>query len=196
MEAQNARAVEFCAQFFDSRSRFSAPDGSEGFPMQAITMERSRFYLEGVEKAIVANVAHRGASGLVIEQPLPFLRLDTTVRDESGIYRRVSRVDIALEDGVPRLVLELAQEPEEPSAPAVVVCTETRDQTDRIFTPGVSSRPARTDSTVPYDYQTTPKREPAPAPMIVAPRLPTARPSIFARFVAWVGGLFRTPATV
>src|SRR5262245_13367452 len=122
MEAQKPAPVEFFGcSFLDGRIDFGAPGRRRVCPMQAITMERSRFYLEGVEKAIVANVAHRGTSGLVIEQPLPFLRLDTAVRDELGACARISRVDIALDGGVPRLVLELAREPElEPSAPAVV----------------------------------------------------------------------------
>jgi len=167
--------------------------------MQAITMERGRFFFDGVGKAIVANVAHREQGSLVLEQPLPFLRLDTTVRDELGGWARLSRVDIALDGDVPRLVIELARDPQEtPSAPAIVTRTAEsasgREDTMQTFTPGVSSRPARTDSTVPYDFhpQDRPSGEVVVAP---PPRLPIVRrPSLWARAIAWLGSLVRRPA--
>ena len=155
------------------------------------THERARFYLDGVERAIVANVARRETHGLVIEQPLPFLRLDTPVRNESGEWSRISRVGLSLEGGVPRIVLELSDRPSDAPPSAAAVVTPTED-TDRHFTPGVSVRRARTDSTVPYDFE--PER--LAEAIVVAPKLPSlpapapARRSLFARAMDWIASLF------
>jgi hypothetical protein len=93
-------------------------------------IERTRLFVEGVGTAITAEVTRRRSDRLVVAQALPFLRLDTPVVAEGGTRARIARVAISMEGDVPRLMLELAHD-----------------------APGVSMRPARTDSTVPYDFQ-------------------------------------------
>ena len=116
--------------------------------MQTATSERARIYVDGVPAAITANVENRRDDGLVVTQALPFLRLATPVTGDDGRRSRIARVTIAMDGDVPRLLLELLHD-EEPAGPDAV-----RDEdTIETWTPGVSTRPARTDGTVPYEYQ-------------------------------------------
>lgn len=115
--------------------------------MQLAT-ERTRLFVEGVHTAITADVTRRRRDGMVVTQALPFLRLDTPVHDDAGTRARIASVAISMEGDVPRLMLELVRD--EPSADAP---STERDDTLESFTPGVSLRPARTDSTVPYDFR-------------------------------------------
>lgn len=142
--------------------------------MQLAT-ERTRLYVEGVRAAITADVARRRDDGMIVSQALPFLRLDTPVRGDDGARARIARVAIAMEGDVPRLMLELVRdEPPPLEAPAAA---PDRDDTIESFTPGVSMRPARTDSTVPYDFHRREHeegpvlavREPEPEPTALAP---------------------------
>ncbi len=141
--------------------------------MQLAT-ERTRLYVEGVRAAITAEVARRRQDGLVVTQALPFLRLDTPVTADGGTRARIARVAISMECDVPRLMLELVHD-----QPLAAPVTEP-DDTLESFTPGVSVRPARTDSTVPYDFlrseretevRLTPE-PPAAAIVRAAPRAP------------------------
>ena len=152
--------------------------------MQSVHMERTRLYGEGIPNAIIATVARRSHDGMVITQPLPFLRLDTAVT-ESGRRARIARVAIAMDGDVPELLLELHHEPEEDD-----------DDTVETFTPGVSSMPARTEATVPYELGPSKTSteivlvdDPPFVPSIV--RLPTPIPW-YARLVRWVVTAFRT----
>jgi hypothetical protein len=126
--------------------------------------ERARFYVEGVGSAITAEVARRGARGMVVAQPLPFLRLDTKVVGEDGTHARIARVAIAMDGDVPRLLLKL--EHDEPDALEVPE-----------FVPGVSTRPERPCSTVPYALE---RREEGERATIVI-REERARAAIVAR---------------
>lgn len=121
--------------------------------MNVAGIERTRLFVEGVGTAITAEVTRRRSDRLVVAQALPFLRLDTPVVAEGGTRSRIARVAIAMEGDVPRLMLELAHD-EAPGLDAPRVGNEVeREATLPGFTPGVSMRPARTDSTVPYDFQ-------------------------------------------
>ncbi|MCA9607092.1 MAG: hypothetical protein KC619_15910 [Myxococcales bacterium] len=123
--------------------------------MQLAT-ERTRLHVDGVRCPITADVARRRDDGMVVMQPLPFLKLDTTVT-ESGRRSRIRRVAIAMDGDVPRLVLELCHD-----RPAL------EDDTLEPFTPGVSTRPARADSTVPYELATRESTAPR-ASIVVGP---------------------------
>lgn len=111
--------------------------------MQLVDTERTRLYVEGVHSAITADVTRRQSDLMVVTQALPFLRLETSVT-ESGRRTRISRVAIAMEGDVPKLLLVLRNEPE---------VTHEAEDTVETFTPGVSTAPARTDSTVPYEFE-------------------------------------------
>lgn len=113
-----------------------------------LSSNRTRLHLRGVGSAITADVARRRPDGLVVTQPLPFLRLDSSVT-EGGRRSRIKRVAIAMDGDVPQLLLELHHEQR----------TE-EDDTEESFTPGMSAHPARTDSTVPYGFETKPAKSP------------------------------------
>lgn len=137
--------------------------------MNVAGTERTRLFVEGVGTAITAEVTRRERDGLVVAQALPFLRLDTPVVAGDGRRARIARVTIAMDDDVPRLLLELADEPLE----APVIADEPMPPA---FTPGVSLRRARTDSTVPYDFhpraratRTVAVSEPPPPPVRAEP---------------------------
>jgi hypothetical protein len=145
--------------------------------MQMAGTERTRLFVDSVGTTITADVSRRSADSMIVTQALPFLRLDTSVVGDDGRRARIARVGIAMDGDVPRLSIELLNEPfaesfvpaehvsTEPTldAPAYapVVARRREDDTVQTFTPGVSVRPARTDGTVPYELQNedTPSRE-------------------------------------
>ncbi len=140
-------------------------------------MERTRLYVDGVRAPLKADVTRRRQDGLVVSQSLPFLRLDTPVT-EHGRRARISRVAIAMDGDVPRLLLELSHDEDAMSPPTGV---DTSDDTIAEFTPGVSTRPARTDGTVPYEFQT---EAPGTREVVLSdppPALPAPRPTLAAR---------------
>ncbi len=108
-----------------------------------LSSNRTRLHFDGVAPTITAEVTRRRADGMVVTQALPFLRLDTSVT-ERGRRSRIKRVAIAMDGDVPRLLLELHHD--HGDAPP-------EDDTLESFTPGMSARPARTDSTVPYGFE-------------------------------------------
>jgi hypothetical protein len=115
--------------------------------MQMAGPERTRLFVDGVRAAITADVAQREHDCMIVTQALPFLRLDTSVVEDDGTRARITWVGIDMDGDVPRLVLELAHE-DEPTLAAPVTASAG---VPARFTPGVSTRPPRTDSTVPYD---------------------------------------------
>ncbi len=129
-------------------------------------IERTRFFVEGVRAPITACVAGRRSDGIVLTQALPFLRLDTAVTGEDGRRARIARVALAMDGDVPLLRLELAHE------------RKRLDDTEPRFTPGVTMRRARTDTTVPYDYRRIERK----SVVVVGDRAPT--PSWWSRLVA------------
>lgn len=102
--------------------------------------DRARLFLEGIGTSVVARVARRRARGMVCVQDLPFLRLESTVIDDSGRRGRIVRVALDVERDVPKLVIELVYEPHDdethsgPSAPVVAepsgVHRATEDRAD------------------------------------------------------------------
>jgi len=138
--------------------------------MQLAT-ERTRLHLDGVHAPITAEVTRRRDDGMVVTQALPFLRLDSMVT-ESGRRSRIARVAIAMEGDVPKLLLELHHDGDEAQE------VPHADDTVETFTPGVSARPARTDATVPYEFQSRAGnaqivlRDPPPIRLPAAPEPP------------------------
>lgn len=111
--------------------------------MQLATTERTRLFVDGVQAAITADVTRRRHDGLVVAQALPFLRLDTPVTGADGRRTRISRVEISMDGDTPRLLLELLDDHAEEAEVKV-------EEAAPVFTPGVSTRPPRRDSTLPY----------------------------------------------
>lgn len=124
--------------------------------MHLASTERTRLFVAGVRNPITADVARRRDDGMVVRQALPFLRLETPVTGADGRRARIARVAIAMDGDVPSLLLELQDEAvietdrDLDALLADVGGEADRDDTIMSFTPGVSERPARTDSTVPY----------------------------------------------
>lgn len=133
--------------------------------MNVAGTERTRLFVEGVSTAITAEVRGRRDDGLVVTQALPFLRIDTPVVAEGGTRARIARVAISMEGDVPRLLLELAHEDAplvearaeratllEAGAERAMLVETGAIESPTPFTPGVSTRPPRRDSTIPYDF--------------------------------------------
>ena len=76
--------------------------GTPTEPPSSVTL-----HLHGVAQPVVAELVHRSDDALLTEQPLPFLRVGTTIEDESGRRGELQAVDLRVEDGVPRLVLTI-----------------------------------------------------------------------------------------
>ncbi len=68
----------------------------------------TRLSISGVKPTVAVRVAQRRDSRVTVEQRLPFLAIGTEIADERGQTGRIERVGVALEGGVPKLVLELA----------------------------------------------------------------------------------------
>jgi hypothetical protein len=67
----------------------------------------TRLTIDGVPSRVSLHVARRREHGATLEQHLPFLAIGTEVTDEQGRAGRIARVGVALDRGVPKLVLEL-----------------------------------------------------------------------------------------
>jgi hypothetical protein len=166
--------------------------------MQATTSERTRLFVDGVPAAITAEVTNRRDDGMVVTQALPFLRLSTPVTGDDGRRARISRVTIAMDGDVPRLLLELLHEEDRDDA-GPLEAPVTDEDTVEVFTPGVSNRPARTDATVPYELRVDerPTREVVlgreePAPRLPAPEVPLWLRA-WRRLGAWLTALLGRP---
>jgi hypothetical protein len=70
--------------------------------------DTTRLAISGVSSRVALRVTERHGSRETLEQKLPFLTIGTEVADEQGRTGRIARVNVALEGGVPKLVLELA----------------------------------------------------------------------------------------
>lgn len=70
--------------------------------------DTTRLAISGVASRVALRVASRRDGGATLEQRLPFLAIGTEVADDEGRTGRIARVAVALEGGVPKLVLELA----------------------------------------------------------------------------------------
>ena len=144
--------------------------------------DTTRLAISGVPSRIALRVAERRETSATLEQRLPFLAIGTEVADENGRTGRIARVAVALEGGVPKIVLELAYDalPLRPSTP-----------------PGAR---VRRDETISYDQRPTvpeplralrsPDKVDRSQPLAVAfpleIRRPTKKPGAF----SWLTRLF------
>lgn len=115
----------------------------------------TRLYLDDVSTSVRANVARRGDRELVLSQDLPFLKLNSSVRDAEGRQAELASVYLAVHGDTPRLMLELrypepAPAPAAAPAPVEPLRRARRDQTVPYMPLGSSSSPPRRDSTIPY----------------------------------------------
>lgn len=111
----------------------------------------TRLYLDDLATSVRANVARRGDRELVLSQDLPFLKLNSSVRDADGRQAELASVYLAVHGDTPRLMLELRYpEPEPAPAPSAQLRRARRDETVPYMPLGRSSAPPRRDSTIPY----------------------------------------------
>lgn len=111
---------------------FAIEDGVDSYDDDSLDEEDEVFpavaqlELEGVGGAIEVEVVHRADDAMMVEQELPFLRLDTIVRAE-GRAGQLKDVSLRLDGDTPRLVftLWLDDEPREvsvvPGAPTTMI---------------------------------------------------------------------------
>ena len=145
------------------------------------TTKRARFFVEGVSAAVSADLVNERDDSLVVAQALPFLRLDTPIRDEQGRKGHIRRIALSMECDVPSLIIELSRDEvsDEPEPPAVSIV------------PGVSLAPPRPDATTPYALR---EASSPPRQLVVGAKEPTfvpppGRRSLLERFVSWLGQL-------
>jgi len=81
-----------------------APAASEASPRATMVEIR----LDGVASPLIGRVVHSDATGMAIEQELPFLKLRTGVTTGDGRRARIEAVDLAVEGDTPRLVVDLS----------------------------------------------------------------------------------------
>lgn len=111
--------------------------------------QRAKLMLESLSSPVVARVEHRSAERMTVKQALPFLRLESGVRDEEGRRAVIRSVGVAMDGGTPNLVLDLVYEgvtgPTDPSiglddtVPAAPIIIDQR-------------RPRRVDHTIPFGF--------------------------------------------
>jgi hypothetical protein len=112
---------------------------------------RARFFLEGVQSPVHAQVEHSDDEGMTLRQELPFLRLHRSVRGEDGREAELESVGVAVNDGTPSLVLKLRY-----------AAMQRRDATMPFELPPEATRaPRRRDETIPFGVQLALPDEPA-----------------------------------
>lgn len=90
---------------FDDIVRTSGPGDTPGGADRDAQLR-----VDGIEAPIHTRVTRRGRHGMTVEQPLPFLQLQTLVEDQAARRSRIESVSMVVYDGMPRLVLDLAYE--------------------------------------------------------------------------------------
>ncbi len=130
---------------------------------------RTRLQLDEVASPVIAHVMRRGPGGMTVAQTLPFLRLRSAVRDESGRTAHIADVSVDVSSGTPSLVLELVYDEALPFALAM-------DDTLPGFEPSweegerAAPRARRRDETVPFEIAR--QREPGDAIVVGAMKAP------------------------
>ncbi len=109
----------------------------------------TRLYLDDADTTVRATIARRGDRELLLSQDLPFLKLNSSVRDADGRKAELASVYLAIHGDTPRLMLELRY-PEPALVPASPLRRARRDETVPYTPLGRSSGPQRRDSTIPY----------------------------------------------
>jgi len=142
--------------------------------------EDAHLMLEGMDTPIHTQITRRSERGMTVEQPLPFLQLRTMVQDQSARCARIESVSMLVCDGMPRLVLDLAYEPdaEADTEPAAQHADGSMEPIDE---PGMPPRMvrARRDPTRSFEQplQTTPGLQAPQVEPESEPELPAGRES-------------------
>lgn len=110
--------------------------------------EKARFVLENFDSPVIAKVAHRSEGQMTVKQALPFLKLESGLRDEQGRRAVIRSVGVTVEGGTPNLVLDLVYDATiGPTEPSIGL-----DDTLPAQTLIASTRPGRPDQTIPYGF--------------------------------------------
>lgn len=158
--------------------------------------DTTRLAISGVASRVALRVASRRDQNVTVEQRLPFLAIGTEVADEDGRTGRIARVAVALEGGVPKLVLELAYDPTPLRASSPPGSRTRRDETisyDQRPTIPEPIRPQRglrlesADRSLPLTER--------PQPLSLAIPLEIRRPSPKRGPFAWLTRLFSPGAS-
>jgi hypothetical protein len=145
--------------------------------------DTTRLAISGVSSRVALHVAERRDTSATLEQKLPFLAIGTEVADETGRTGRISRVAVALEGGVPKIVLELAYDAQPLRASTPPGARVRRDETvsyERPSVPGAALAALRTP--VSHGDRSQPLKVAFPLEI----RRPTKKPGPF----AWLTRLF------
>ncbi|MEM7603852.1 MAG: hypothetical protein AAF411_00745 [Myxococcota bacterium] len=101
---------------------------------KAAAASSRRFFFEGVEGPVRAEVAHADASGVTLRQELPFLQLQGRLRDDQGREGRLENVSVAVRNGVPSLVLDVRyQGTRDATLPFLIESTRAMRATRALF---------------------------------------------------------------
>ena len=71
-----------------------------------------RLQLDGVGSRVVTQLCHRTGERMTVMQALPFLRLNSGVRDDEGRAARIESVRVLVENDTPSLEIDLVYERE------------------------------------------------------------------------------------
>lgn len=71
-----------------------------------------RLEIDGVGSRVVTQLCHRTGERMTVMQALPFLRLNSGVRDEEGRAARIESVRVLVENDTPSLEIDLVYEAE------------------------------------------------------------------------------------
>lgn len=155
----------------------------------------TRLTIDGVPTRVSLHVARRREHGATLEQHLPFLAIGTEITDEQGRAGRIARVGIALDRGVPKIVLELDYHEEQSG----------RSGRDRDSTIGYDQRPLTAPSVAAREATDSHKRrirrddtnrdatliyEAQEEAMLALREGEPARTSLWARLVSPFAGLY------
>jgi hypothetical protein len=110
---------------------------------------RAKLMLENLSSPVVARVEHRSAERMTVRQALPFLKLDSGVRDEEGRRAVIRSVGVAMEGGTPNLVLDLVYDAVTGPADPTFGLDDTLPAAPIIIDP---LRPRRVDHTIPFGF--------------------------------------------
>lgn len=101
-----------------------------------------RLQLDGVGSHIVAEVQSQHATGLSVEQPLPFLSIGSTVVDETAGRRgHLEAVELKMDDKTPKLVLSIGYDVSDTTA----VAEEAEEDAERDTIPDQPPSSGRTE---------------------------------------------------
>lgn len=139
-----------------------------------------RLQLDGVGSRVVTQLCHRSGERMTVTQALPFLRLNSGVRDGDGRAARIESVRVLVENDTPSLEIDLVYEAE-PFAPAPRYADTVPGSLPAIPEEEIASA-SRRDETVSFETQ---QRDPAREIVVSEPPpQPSARARLRAR---WVG---------